>query len=66
MSFAERGEAVRLPNPHTPKRLQESNRKKITHILGKRCELAKMRFGETQSLWQEREMHGLTIHNLSG
>ena len=34
-------------------------------FLGKGGELTKMRFGATESLWQEKEVHGLTINNLS-
>lgn len=53
------------PNSNTPKKLQERNHKEIAHFSGKRGELTEMRFGETESLWQEREMLGLTINSLS-
>lgn len=58
------GRSTKSTESHAPKRLQVRNHEKSI-FLGKRGELTKMRSGGTQNLWQERDLLGLTINNLS-
>lgn len=63
MSFGEKGKAVIAPNSRDLKTLWERNHEKIVRFFRKRGELTK-RFYVTESLWQKREMPGLTVKHL--